>query len=531
MGNLCGTSYYYNEEALKLKTHETSASIDQLCLNRKLMNHSSYDATNEMTSKKYFIRVHLQEPDNKVLIVDKGVTNALVEQVEELLRRDEIGTCTSDTSNTDSIDASLGEEVRVRSIEASVKKIARIPSALDRTVATTVSAATKKAGNSPRKESRVQNDRIQSLHMVDWSKNEKGDTLQRLIYKEVASVNKRKPLPYWGCYFLSPLNFNEEQMVNTHRVKDHVAVLHLRLRLRCIHFFKLHLSRKLPNHPLTIAIEDGIRSTNLKSTQVSAKSQRLPFLINASDDSCSSSSVMEFGAGPPSSLVRLLVTDNAFLDLAVSGSLGLASRKRRPRATYIDHRVLQSPDEFVVLLNRRSGVPLAVCALRKARGVIGGEHTEASPIVRMYSTKRRFLGQTIAATTEQLGLTWSEPLPLYMWAEFMTSGAFPDKVSYSIHLVTDSMDSVETSPSYYATQETPGSPDILVTGRTSQEWRHSGCAVLSMCTGNEDCDDDDVFLKLSMAKGVDPALLICFSCFVDELWEKTMRKQMLQRLE
>lgn len=474
-----------------------------------------------------FLRVHLEEPDSKVLLAKKEVTAALVEQVEEMVRRENLQNCASSitsTSTTSENNASTSA-ASVKSTDCSVERLSRIPSIFDTTVVTTVSAATRKAGNSPERKSRKATSKKQhSPRFLGGTEYTESETLRKHIHSEVTASDQRSlyaDIRRTYCNILEPFMLHEEQAaICTRNVKNHMTVLHLRLRLKCVSYYKLHLSRKQPNDPLTLAVANGIQTTSLSPLRKSRQHQHhpaLPDLIHLSkNESYSSSGAMDFGAGPPSSPVRLLVTNSVFLDLAVTGSLGLASRKRRPRAAYVDRKLLKSPDEYVILLNRRSGVPLAVCALRAP--TIKGE----PPVVRMFTTKRRVEGQWPAATTGKLDITWSESLPLYAWAEFVTEGVYPDTVCYSIYLVSDSDGSFEASPSYRATHEAPGSPEIMVTGRTGRECRPSGCAVLSMCV---DENDDEMFLKLSMSKGIDPALLICFSCFIDETLEKTMRLQ------
>jgi hypothetical protein len=58
-------------------------------------------------------------------------------------------------------------------------------------------------------------------------------------------------------------------------------------------------------------------------------------------------------------------------------------------------------------------------------------------------------------------------------------------------------------------------------GRTQTETEYSGCALLSMVADEQ--NDEPPFLSLSISRGIDPALLICFAAIVDESMEKTMR--------
>ena len=83
----------------------------------------------------------------------------------------------------------------------------------------------------------------------------------------------------------------------------------------------------------------------------------------------------------------------------------------------------------------------------------------------------------------------------------------------------------EESPSYRAEHASVGSPEIRVVGKTERDTEYSGCATLSLCRDEGVVEEDDLFVNLSVAKGIDPALLICFAQVVDEAMEKTMRQQ------
>jgi hypothetical protein len=87
---------------------------------------------------------------------------------------------------------------------------------------------------------------------------------------------------------------------------------------------------------------------------------------------------------------------------------------------------------------------------------------------------------------------------------------------------------LEASPSYCAVHAASGSPTILASGRTSREYQHAGCATISMCrdeNGSSDTNIDDVFWKITISKGIDPALFVCFTSFIDEYMERMMRTQ------
>ena len=225
---------------------------------------------------------------------------------------------------------------------------------------------------------------------------------------------------------------------------------------------------------------------------------------------------IKYSDGPPSSPIRLMVTDAPYMDLAITGSLGLVNRPRsRPLMSSPPRKQLKSPAHYIVLMNRRSGIPLAVCALKAA--------STGPPVVRIYTTKRRVFGQRPAASTKKLGLDWSESLPLYTWAEIVTEGKYPDVVKYSIFMATGSDGRFEDTPSYRATHYASVSPVIHMVGRTERDVTHTGCAVISLSQDKDATDEHGVFFHLSIARGIDPALIICFAAFLDEVVEKRMR--------
>lgn len=473
-----------------------------------------------------FLAIHLQEPQSKMLLDQRQVMAALVEQVEELIRREHLlQDCGSSITSYHS-DENMSTGTSVKSVEYSFERLPRMNSLIRApTAVTTLSAATRKAGNAHATTKRTTYTNQTSPQLVGGIEFAGKEMLRKTILETMKASNRKDSWSdvgrnYLACNMLAPLPFayTDEQMAYTRKMKEHMNVLHLRLHLNCISYYKLYLSRKQPSHPITRAVAQSIKTTGLSPSRKTRQHKvQPPDLVNLSDESSSSSYCdgLDFGAGPPSERIRLLVSDSVFLDLAVTGSLGLASRKLTHRVSHENHKLLKSPDQYVVLLNRRSGVPLAVCALKASS-------QGKPPVVRMFTTMRRVSGQSPAVTTAKLGLSWSESLPLYAWAEFVTEGVYPDKVCYSIYLVSDSSGNFETSPSYRATHEAPGSLEIKVTGRTGREFSHSGCATMSVC---EDDENGDIFLKLSIAKGIDPALLICFSCFIDESLEKTMRLQ------
>ena len=361
----------------------------------------------------------------------------------------------------------------------------------------------------------------------------------------------------------------------TGQVETYSSILHLRMKIKCYNYFQLHLLRRKPYEAFTQGIQSSIiKSSSTASSYTPQSFQRhvdlcrsyqmkqcdgkhwknrqnrnsfvIPDLhaVSSEDDSSTtdSPSGLDFGIGPPSNPIQLLVTKSVFIDLAITGTLGLNPKKQHIRAAYIDRKVLLSPHDYIVLLNRRSGVPIAVCTMVTSI-------TSHFPVVRMYATKRRVSNQSPVTSTGKLGFTWTESLPLYTWAEFVTESIDPDDPvptpeSYSIYYVSDSEDgtTLESTPKYRATTSKTNSsgaqslsPTIKIVGRTCREFQTSGCATISMCADDAVSHDrnsshsssssnhDTVFWKLSISQGIDPALFICFNAFIDELMERTMR--------
>lgn len=488
------------------------------------------------TAQFQFLQAHMRDRPRNTLLENRLVVDALVEQVEELIRRakeeEELsdGGCsiTSNESNHQKHGGDMLNSVEGREIGApSEISLHHVTSIKALSVVTRASGATQPTGNKRMNKTMKQRSvkRLEKPHMIGGNKTfELQEDLRKFIKKAVISRARYDELSEeQGCSrpaFFTPcsiskqaLSFNSMEMV----IDDKMLVLHLKMPpLRCYSYYRMNLSRWKPHNPLSLAFENGLETTDLLPSRRRSGTKVLPDLGSLSDESSTSnSSELEFGSIPPSNPVRLLVTNAVFLDLAITGSLSLVGQKRRPSAAYVDRKLLKRPDQYIVLLNRRSGIPIAVCALKTP--------IKGPPVVRIFTTKQRVFGQTKAATTKQLGINWSgESLPLYPWAEFVTEGEYPERVRYSIFLTTGKYGEFEGDPSYRASHISPGSPEILVVGRTEREAYRSGCAILNICLTES---GDDAFMKVSIARGIDPALLICFAAFIDEAMEMAMRKQ------
>jgi hypothetical protein len=501
-----------------------------------------------------FLHPHLPEPRRKALLTAYDVTSALIEQVEALLRRQKQyqSSFCEDTNNTDDDD---DDDSGVRPVP-SVSSIARISSVFAPTVITTLSADTRKAGNHHRsgryrQKSNAASKQQQQPRIVGGMEFVQSETLRKKIQNIIYELDQQS---WWerrlGSFFGSSTNFvsaysrahesallscwsptdqaQEETDIALHsKVQRYSAVLHLRMKMKSYHFYKLHFSRRRPQHAYTKMMKTNIQTTLLSPTSFDHQEARVPEAVNVSDESSDSSSAasflssLDFGIGPPAQAIQLLVTDTVFLDLAMAGSLGLNPPKPHPRAAYRDRKVLLAPEHCLVLLNRRSGVPLAVCTVIKASST-----TTTAPRVRIYTTRHR-VGLVPVTTTDKCSLLWCKSLPLYNWAEFRCAeynssmaDEDPMTVSYSIHTVSAvSGNTFERNPRFRAMWR---QSQWLFTGSTSREFHRSGCATLSMCQEDE---ESDIFWKLSIAQGIDPAIFICFTSFLDEMMEYTMRTQ------
>jgi hypothetical protein len=275
--------------------------------------------------------------------------------------------------------------------------------------------------------------------------------------------------------------------------------------------------------------------------KVPRKERGIPGLSSESSNSsfssgCSSSRddthCIDYGSMPPIRPVICPVTNESFFDLATTGCLGLVPREQDHKALKSSRRQLRdhyekSPDHCIVLINKRSGSPLAVCALKATSG---------SPVVRIYATRQMSFAQKPTATTRQLGLDWADDLPLYTWAEVKSEGDYLDEISFTVFMVKRFDGCFSSQPSYkasfggHATDDNGAvrSPVIKMVGRTENERQMSGCALIwiqaeKVTTRTHSEHASDLSFRIHLAQGIDPAFLICFTAIVDEILEKAMR--------
>jgi hypothetical protein len=522
MGNVqCVVPTVYDEDFdLKLAVRDKSAAIAV----EDLWNCQSSSTVNDQPQEEPpFLRPHIRDHPNKVLLDHKQVMHALIEQGEERLRREREGRIL----NTCSLTSASSDESMQNSEHDAHNSISKTSSAFGSTEMTSFSDATRPIKNSQFNKrhdydsgsKRHQHTSLPRQKEIDIFTD--SDLLRRDIGRIIQRSNQNKGFMCGseryeeprGCGTTQLVRKNEKSNLYDHTIEEHVIVLDLKMSVKWWTFYKRHLLRRMPDDDLTLTISNCIEnvcSDPLTTKKSQLFSQRIEALTSKSKHTD-----LEFGSGPFSSPIRLLATNSVFLDLSITGSLGLARTQRRPRCT-LGKRGLKTPDQYIVLMNRRSGVPLVVCALKASA-------MDSPPIVRFYTTKQRINGQDAVTTTQKLGLKWCKSLPLYTWAEVVTEGTYPDRVRYSIHVAIHKSGKFEILPSYRAIHLHPGSPDILVVGKTEREKAHFGCAALSLCR-DDNAVKEDTFLKVSICRGIDPALLICFAAFIDENMEATMKQ-------
>mmetsp|Transcript_14140 Transcript_14140/g.39089 ORF Transcript_14140/g.39089 Transcript_14140/m.39089 type:complete len:517 (+) Transcript_14140:54-1604(+) len=486
-------------------------------------NSKVYDFDNP-DLKGDFLKLHLQERPEKCIVDPRLVVQCLVKQAEELVQRELEAEKPLDHELDEPYDINKTGSTRSSSDSSATSQAfaSSVVMSLASSGMTTVSAATPVVGNYNRY-ARRKRPQVSTPPKVLGNRVDLDDTLHEDLYKVIEAVtrveeNRRmhqsvtQPvharLRGAGCIVIPQLTTARDPrpMVSL-QAKLHLITLHLRIIPKCAAYFKSHMLRFFPHHPFSLAVSNGISSSDLSPNRHrqrgSASFRHEDFTPKSID--------IGYGEGPPSKPIQLLVNGSTFLDLGLTGSLGMVEQ---PKQRIESNKLPKPPEHYVVLLNRRSGAPLAVCALKNTS--IG------NPVVRIYATKRRSYGQRPAASTRKLGFEWTDSFPLYAWAEIATEGRYPDRVQYSIFMASGNDGRFEQVPSYLAEHSSVGSPEIRVLGMTDREVEYTGCAVLSLST-EEDSVDGDLFFRLSVSKGVDPALLICFAAFVDEFMEKTMR--------
>jgi len=203
--------------------------------------------------------------------------------------------------------------------------------------------------------------------------------------------------------------------------------------------------------------------------------------------------------------VRFVDNKSKFLNLSIQGSLGLLSSLNEEGTGLATNAVRALSSKQLVLLDESNRSPVAVCSLKALYG---------PPIIHIHSPN-----PSIFCQAPSPGMKF-EGRALYPWAEFRIEGQFPLPVRYSLHLAVGN-DRFELDPSFRASHLQVGSPDISVVGRSEDESIMRGCCIISLGKGAKHRDR----FFISIAKGVDPSIFICFAALVDEFLEHTMRRQ------
>jgi hypothetical protein len=482
---------------------------------------------------KTFLKLHRPDTAAKCILGHAQVLSALKFQADEFIKiRDGIHQEEENENNSVVVDDAYSDEEYEASRIDTSSVFTGVQSTFAPSVMTTGTAATRPMGNLDKHDARLKRSSkkfsvLANLNeasppsFLEDNKDDEDDSarfapsrrISEDIRKNLARASRKleklraQGQPQHGIHGISEAVFGCFPQTGTEidvRRGKYLTVLHLTMKAHLIDFYQNRYLPMFPNAPTP---------PGLSKPQNENSAQAAPTLVGSeTSDTCSSSGTIDFGV-VPSTDVNFLANDSVFMDLAITGSLGLIPRHQRSRPTPPAKNNQKSADHYVVLMNRRSGVPLAVCALRAGDG---------PPIVRMYATKPRAFGQRQAATTKQLGLDWTDSLPLYSWAEIVTEGEFPQPVHYSIYMSSGSDGRFSAWPSYRAAFLANGSPDIKLVGKTDSEHFDTGCALLTIRAkenGEEPC------FQVSIAQGVDPALLICFTAVVDELLECSMRSQ------
>lgn len=360
----------------------------------------------------------------------------------------------------------------------------------------------------------AEQDEDSDLHqdVVDGTIDDLGSS-QKLLADASMKMKSQLPIPALPTSFRGRLVHHQRNEVDLLRRK-YMSVLRLNVKANMGFFYTQRYLLMFPDRPKPFGCQAPGR-----------KNDPIPDLASESSDNSASSGnsrFIDYGAMPAATSIKCMVTNNSFLDLAITGSLGLVPRDKMGRNSSGQPKYLprvgnqKSPDHYIVLISRRSGFPLAVCAMKAASGY---------PVVRIYATRQRVFAQRPAATTRQLGLEWADNLPLYAWAEVVSDGEFPNSMKFSVFMANGSEGRFSSQPSYEAAFSGGEHPVVKISGKTDMESTFSGCALISMCVDQSSGNDADVSFHLDLAKGIDPAMMICFTAIVDEVMETSMRTQ------
>ncbi len=300
-------------------------------------------------------------------------------------------------------------------------------------------------------------------------------------------------------------------------------VLHLKTKACMADFYREEFLLSFPQYPIPREMQVHTMNTrfpsHMKNHDKSKSRSSPPRLTPADSDLTSSSTASEVQDAPgyaDSRALNIVVDDSPFLDLAVSGSLGLIDRKRSIGPQHVE---AGKRKDFVVLGNKKTGVPVAVCALKSSKG---------RPVVRIYTTKPRIESQEPVVHTNMLGMT-EKALPLYTWAELRMRGDFPDEnTKYYLHAATGVKSQFHKCPVSIACHTSPGSTELNI---FSQKPGEEGTnALLALCARIVVRTESirrmqETNYVISANKGMDIANAVYMTIIIDELMEFMMRKK------
>lgn len=337
-----------------------------------------------------------------------------------------------------------------------------------------------------------------------------------------------------GCILMANGEDDEESAVLCHgplfvetTLKHHGDVLRLKMPANFGDFYtkrylqkppQLSSSKSMPINFVDINGRDNKYAEDTMPKLVVSYSQESDFTDNRDVENRRDS--------PQRDPILLSSNGTSFLNLAVQGNLGIAIRND------LHHNIDSNITPQLLLMNERTEELVALCRTKTRRhGLL--------PTVRVYSPRPRSVNSQAVDD-----VTYNDS-PLHLWAELNAEGEFPLPMEYTISLANDHDGKIEQEPSYRGKHVDVGKICVKMMGQTNGETHHSGCCLIQMTKKepeddvvtstslttkiNSNCANKDynseVFLSLSISRGIDPALFICLTSFIGELLESAMRRQ------
>lgn len=304
---------------------------------------------------------------------------------------------------------------------------------------------------------------------------------------------------------------------------NHHHVLHLKTRAYMSDFYADEFLMYFPQYPVPQELSANHRKDMGHDAMSLLHNPENASKSKASSWSRVSLDMISSGVVSP---IMLAVDDSSFLDMAIYGSLGLGTARTEASQRLISKQKNSSigMKDFLILGKSNGEQPLLVCSLKSRRG---------KPVVRIFSTKPRSMGQKSIICTDQLGLTQeSQSHPLYTWAELRTEGEFPDaNARYYLHTCTGRKNEFHKKPLLTAIHKCEGSTEIQIFGhREDREMSAIGepfhCARVCVRTTStsQRCPPEANFM-ISIVKGVEVANILAMVAVIDELIEFNMKKR------